>query len=126
MKMTTLETAVLNALLAGNHPVLATMREQLKHASVKSRDYTGVGFYTEFSVPTEVERASALERLVFGDVHATVPGLEAGVGFVLYIEQGLLHVLEGYTFDEPWPQEVQSFSLAYSEPTRSGVLSRLG
>ena len=46
-------------LLRGNHPVLATLRDQFAVAIVKEPDFTGVGFFIHFVVPTTAVR---LER----------------------------------------------------------------
>jgi hypothetical protein len=38
-----------------------------------------------------------------GDVSGELEGLANGAGFVLFIRDGRLKMLEGFTFDEPWP-----------------------
>ena len=53
-----------------------------------------------------------------GDVYAEIPGLEHGAGFVLYIKDGYLDMLEGYSYDEPWPSSVEGFALHYSSGER--------
>jgi hypothetical protein len=45
-----LEQAVLDMLLSGDHPVLAKLRAQVKHARVISKKLTGVGFFCSFEV----------------------------------------------------------------------------
>jgi hypothetical protein len=39
-------------------------------------------------------------------VIARMEGLEHGAGFMLFIDDGVLVMLEGYTYDEPWPQRM--------------------
>lgn len=73
MGLTPLEDAVLERLLAGEHPVLALLRGQLKEAEVVSRDLTGAGFFTSLRVPASCPPATVkCPRIVFGDVHATI------------------------------------------------------
>jgi hypothetical protein len=48
------------------------------------------------------------------------------MGFLLYVDRGLLHMLEGYSYEEDWPEEVGDFSISYASPARKGVLARLG
>ena len=48
-----------------------------------------------------------------GGVEATIEGLEHGVGFTLFLTDGWLDNLEGYTYDEPWPDTIETFSLRY-------------
>jgi hypothetical protein len=45
-------------------------------------------------------------------------GLQHGAGFILTVEGGSLHSLEGYSFEEPWPTEVRTFSLEYTRDPR--------
>ena len=46
------------------------------------------------------------------DVHADVPGLPAGAGFALFVEDGRLARLEGTTFGgEQWPEDLAGFTL---------------
>lgn len=122
-----LEAAVLQKLFDGDHPVLASLREQLSGLSVKNRERTGVGFFTEFSVAHAARPAPILSGSArFGDVEATIGGLKHGAGFLVYVDAGFLSMLEGYSYDEPWPARVDEFALRYLEPTRAAVLAKLG
>lgn len=114
-KLSALEVAVLLKLLAGDHPVLRVLRTQVERASVKSREFTGAGFMIELDLPTEVERARlGKEEVRVGGVVAEIGGLSHGAGFVLYVKDGRLDALEGYSYDEPWPTKVASFELRYT------------
>src|SRR6516225_10756113 len=102
--MNPLEREVMEELLRGAHPVLAALRSQLVEASVHSRDFTGTGFVTRFSVPMSLPRATAKDRLVIGDLAAEVGGLPYGAGFLLFISSGVLDMLEGYSYDATWAE----------------------
>ena len=53
--------------------------------------------------------------LTFGDVVADIPGVKnGGLGFFLYVRDGYLHKLEGYTYGEDWPSNVSNFRLSYA------------
>lgn len=126
MTLEPLEKAVLQKLLEGDHPVLTALRHQMSELSVKTRERTGAGFFTEFSMPRTAHPARMRSvKASFGDVEATISGLKHGSGFVLYIENGLLHMLEGYSYEEPWPEQVLDFSVRHSNPDRADVLARL-
>jgi hypothetical protein len=89
---------------------------------VASRKLSGSGFFTEFAaaewiVPAEMPT----KRIRFGDVEATIAGLKDGAGFLLYVDDGIIRMLEGYSFEEPWPEVVREFSLRYSDPSRGAV-----
>jgi hypothetical protein len=122
-ELTALELAVLTKLLDGDHPVLTQLRKQIPQLSVVSREFSGVGFFTDVSVLTRHDAVP--ESLTFGDVEATIEGLRNGAGFVLFVRAGAISMLEGYTYDEPWPETVGSFSLRYWEPTRAKLLADL-
>ena len=117
------EQAVLDKLLAGNHPVLATLRCQSEHGRLIKRENTGVGFYCDFDVDAD---ASVVQRdFQIGDVHAEIEGLAHGAGFVLFTHEGRLSMLEGFSYDEPWPDRIRSFSLRYLDPERKSELAKL-
>lgn len=109
--MEPLELAVLTRLLDGDGPTLEVLRRQLAVAQVQSRDHTGVGFCLNFDVPAEAERLSFKELQLEG-CDAVIPGLSGRAGFVLWIADGVLDALEGFTYsNEPWPADVGAFEL---------------
>lgn len=111
--MTGLERAVVNKLLVGKAEVFSTLRQQFSVAQVFKRELSGVGFFTEFSVPSDAPRLPGSPAFRFGDVGAEIKGLRNGAGFLLLIEDGCLKMLEGFSYDEPWPDDVSSFTLHY-------------
>jgi hypothetical protein len=111
------ERAVLDKLLAGDHPVLVVLRAQAHKARMTSRELTGAGFYCSFDVPPDAPILETKSDFHFGDVDAKIDGLEYGAGFVIFVRGGRLDTLEGYSYEEPWPSEVRNFILTYqSEP----------
>jgi hypothetical protein len=99
--------------LAGNESSLQILQQQLNKAKVMSREFTGVGFFSRFEVPAEAQLSDVL-TLTLGDVGAQIEGLTAGAGFVLYVRNGRLKQLEGYSYgDEPWPSNIRKFDVGY-------------
>jgi hypothetical protein len=117
------EETVLATMLTGDHPVLATLREQSKHGRVANRTHSGVGFFCEFELSSDAPLVRG--NFHIGDVHADLKGLAHGVGLVLFIREGRLSMLEGYTYDEPWPKNIASFTLRYSDSERKSELAKL-
>jgi hypothetical protein len=113
MRLNELEIAVIEKLLAGDYDSLAVLRRQVQQTEVDRRELTGVGFFTYLSVTRCIGRLPQPSRIVLGDVQARIPGLKFGAGFLLYIVDGALQMLEGYTYDEQWPKLVDSFELEY-------------
>jgi hypothetical protein len=114
-ELTDLEIAVLDKLLAGEDSNLAILRSQLANVDVTHRENTGVGFYVHFFFPSEIERLPNRDRIIFGDVNAEVEGLKFGAGFLLFISDGAIKMLEGYSYEEPWPTEIKKFVLRYAD-----------
>jgi hypothetical protein len=112
------EQQVLDKLLAGEHPVLVTLRAQAERAQVRRREYTGVGFFCDFDVPSDARALPTSGDFHLGDVNASLDGLNHGAGFVLFVRNGRLATLEGYTYEEPWPQQVRNLELTYQREPR--------
>jgi hypothetical protein len=112
--MQELTQQTLQMLLAGDDPALAILRSQLEVAKRRPPEYTGVGFFIHFDVPQEATRLPGNPTIRFGDVIAEIEGLQHGAGFVLFIDNGVLAMLEGYTYDEPWPEKVSTYKLKYT------------
>lgn len=106
------ENAILQKLLEGDLPFFVNLREQLVECIVNDREHTGVGFFTSLSVPDHLPRIRGLD-VTFGDVVCEFPETRTEVGFLLYIKDGVLDMLEGYTYDEPWPSPDARYSLKY-------------
>ena len=93
---------------------------------MKSREPTGVGFFTEFTLaPDATPLPSSLRSVKIDDVMATVGDSKIDVGFILFIKEGLIQMLEGYTFEDSWPEKLDGMSLYYSDPERKGLFAFL-
>src|SRR5688500_6631342 len=111
-----LEQAALDKLIAGDHPVLQTLRHQASRASLRAKEYTGVGVFCSFDVlPGTPTVAGGFE---LEDVTAEVAGFNHGAGFILFVREGVIELLEGFSYDEPWPDEIRDFEIAYVHEPR--------
>jgi hypothetical protein len=116
-----LERDVLATILAPHHLVMDALRRQLERCRVASRETTGVGFFTTFAIPEDVEPAPVTPgTMALGDVTATIEGLEHGAGFVLFVENGRLHMLEGFSYGEPWTDVNARYELKAGGVMHSG------
>jgi hypothetical protein len=113
MTLTPLEDAVMRLLLAGDDPTRVTLRRQLEVATVVSRELTGVGFFTNLAVPDSLRLQ--FDTLVLEGVGTSIGGLANAAGFILFIANGVIECLEGFSYGEGWPLEVESFTV-YAEP----------
>jgi hypothetical protein len=118
-----MERRALEMLLAGDNDELAIYRAQLNAATVASRKVTGVGFFTQLSVPAELPRVKNRARLVVGDLYAEVSGLEHEAGFLLFIEDGAIDILECFIVDDHWPDNAALRRLYYVRSAAPGSSS---
>ncbi|MGA7383648.1 MAG: hypothetical protein WBW81_02800 [Methylocella sp.] len=113
--LTELEKEVLEKLLNGKAPIFEILFQQYRYLSVTKREMTGVGFFTYFSIPKDVQCIPGEPSFLFGDVHADLKGLEGGAGFLLTINKGYLYDLEGYCYDGAWPQAIEIIRIYYDD-----------
>ena len=109
------EKAVMEKLLEKETSINKVLREQYKNASVVSRKFTGVGFFTDFNVPKNIPPVMEPVAYGYGNVSCIINGIE-NCGFVLFIKEGVMICLEGYTFMDKWPEVITSYHLEESNP----------
>jgi hypothetical protein len=123
-QLSVFERAVMEAALVGDHPVLESLREQLHYCSVRNRSYSGVGFFTEFTIdPGTPAAPTSRDSVHIGDVAASVNGLKHGAGFVVFVRGGYLDMLEGHSYDEPWPEQIEEYEIQYTSEGPRDVAS---
>lgn len=111
IKFEDFENIVMTKLLSGEDPILSLLREQFKKALVEKREFTRTGFFTDFYFKNPVQQIESCKNFHIGDVAGTIN--DTGVDFVLFIDNGLISLLEGYTFGDPWPEHINKFELGY-------------
>lgn len=110
MELLPLEREVLSRLLDGDDEMRAVLRSQVPSLRVTSRESTGVGFFTHLTIGDDSPRLDPPhERHAISGVQAEISGLDDRAGFVLFVTDGAIDVLEGFTYVEPWPDRVDQF-----------------
>src|SRR5258708_13232243 len=94
-----LEHAVVRGMREMDPGDQAALEGQLSTATILRRENTGVGFYTRFSIKHCADTVIGGERLRRGPV-AKIHGLEHGMGFILWLNEGYSDCLEGYCYQE--------------------------
>jgi hypothetical protein len=118
--MNELERAVMDAALAGEDSRLVILREQLSTAEVTSRDFTEAGFLTHFSVTGQAPRLTEPIKNPIDDVCAELVGEEHPAGFLVWVEDGVLQSLEGFSYIAKWPADAQLQRLFYVRTEPAG------
>ena len=99
-------------LLTGNEEALNILHEQYKSA-IKKKEFSGSGFFTNFEIPKNALVLPKKRSFQFGDVVGEINDVENGVGFVLFVKEGKIDMLEGYTYEEKWPDKIINYKLSY-------------
>lgn len=86
--------------------------KQYNSSFIKSREFTGHGFYTDYIVDDSLAIKNNL-NFELGNTKAEINGLKFGAGFILFIRNGLITTLEGYSYGEPWPSEIKEYKLFF-------------
>lgn len=112
MKLSDFEIAVIDVLIKDD-PEEKALREQLNGATVEKREYTGVGLFTEISVPNDRPRLLKSNRYIeeTPKVHLEHPDLKDGAGVLLWFEEGYISMLECYAYEESWPKNEALFKI---------------
>jgi hypothetical protein len=102
--LTDLEAAILAA-IATSRPELGPLVADVR---VTSRELTGCGSYTQLH--SSAGRVFGLDRHIGLDALTLVPGVNNGLGAVLFCKQGKPEFLEIYTYGEDgWDGNSQGF-----------------
>jgi hypothetical protein len=118
--LTPLEAEAMRLFLAGEHPVLGKLRQQIEHITGVNRKLTGGGFYTTFELAQDTPVLAGLPKFEIGDVGGPVHGITYGAQFVLYVAGGKIQMLEGCVIGwEKWPSTVTDFELSYGNGLRN-------
>lgn len=115
LELTSFEREVMEFALDGQpHKKL---RQQLATASVSRRELTGVGFFADFEVRSPARCFSATGHFIIRDVGAEIWDLAHGAGFLVFVVDGRLALLEGFAYgDERWPASAAVRRLYYHRP----------
>jgi hypothetical protein len=89
------------------------LEQQFSGAVVLSRENSGAGFFTAIFVPHDIPPVSGPNVLGY-ETSAQVAGLNYGMGFVLFVEDGRLHLLEEYSYEPESTSEIQIETVQFS------------
>ncbi len=101
---------VVDLILSPDRPGFAILREQYVCSIVRDVEFTGVGFFLNYEVPVELPCAIP-RNFTIGGFNADLDGVSHGVGFELFVRDGKIAFLEGFTYDEGWPDHITRYEL---------------
>lgn len=106
------ERRLLLKFVDGKDNTFALLRKQADSVTTTRRRMTESGFWVEYRVDTSEYNVSDRD-FHLGDVFGTSNELHNGIGFVLFVRDGQIKAMEGYTFDEKWPKQLDNIDLKY-------------
>jgi hypothetical protein len=107
-----LDQTLMDALLAGEDPMLQALRDQYAKAVISGHDFTGVGFFTHFAVRPDVPRVTP-RNFDIGDISLDIAGVDSGAMANLAIREGVIDYLEVITYAGDWPENPVLHSISY-------------
>jgi hypothetical protein len=90
--------------------------EQLQSAEVTARDFTGVGFYTEFNVDRGIKPVNVTSS-PGGWVRSKVGPNAYPLEFMLYVRNGYAEMIEAYSFFDGYG-DLDLLTASFTDPER--------
>lgn len=111
MKATDLEIAVLKMMLAHADPPASTAVLDPEAVKVIERAFTGIGVMTSLEQCEGLRLFDKGVALRWGEIGARLNADRLETGYVVYVDDGYVNTIEGYTYGRDWPREVDRFEL---------------
>jgi hypothetical protein len=102
--------AIVGQALGGND----MWRRQIDHLRVSNRKFTSTGFQSLFTLtdPAMMVVPFVANEVVSGWIRTDLPDVATGIGHVLYIERGMMMMLEGVSRGPNFPAEISQYEVA--------------
>ena len=116
MEAIELEKLVIESMLADRElkPVKSTVN--LDAVVVVGREFTGVGFLVEYERSDELRVFGTGVKLRWGKVGARLNAAKIETGYLVYVDDGYVTAVEGYTYGDKWPDQVKDIELYELKP----------
>ncbi len=102
-----IELHVIRSMLIKQYGPNSSFLDQLAVARVENWRMTGVGIFVNLMIPGEAARVDAVDTEISEGYRTSLDAPCDLIGFTLFIREGCLSFLEGYTFgDVKWPDEL--------------------
>lgn len=112
MKASELEKAVIERMLTdGELAPISRSIINFNVVTVSDREFTGAGFLTEFERSEELKLFGLGVSLRWGKVGARLGASKVETGYLVYVDDGYITAIEGYTYGDEWPGQVEQMEL---------------
>ena len=86
------------------------LARQYNSAIVTKRTVNSPGFYTNYEIGDKTASLGDGVDLQLGENQWNVNGLKYGSDYILWVKNGFISSLEGFSYDELWPNEITEVS----------------
>jgi hypothetical protein len=77
---------------------------------VRERWFSGAGFFTDLSKNDILKVDKNGVEEIWGEVGAKLNDDSIDSGYLLYIRDGYIETIEGYTYGDDWPEDIYNFT----------------
>ena len=106
MKFEEFESIIIRDIIEQYPQYKQKLLAQFESVTVQKRERFASGFYTDYAVGATDQTLGEGVDLQLGENQWNINDLECGSDYILWIENGLIHSLEGFSYQEPWPDEI--------------------
>src|SRR4051794_31829458 len=86
------------------------LRQQMESAKVINFENSGAGFFSDLVVASD---APLIEKSPLDGAYGKVSGIEHGMGFIVFLKEGRLSMIEGYCNGDVPTTEIDFSRVAY-------------
>lgn len=108
MQLNTIEKEIIKCFLSGKG--ISVEDDFFYNLKVKSRELSGVGFITDLEKSEQLKIGEENETYKFSDLEARI-NVSIETGYLIYVENGFLDAIEGYTYTDDWPEEIYKIDI---------------
>ncbi|HWD58335.1 MAG TPA: hypothetical protein VG308_08665 [Stellaceae bacterium] len=104
--LSAVERQIIETMIIGEYGPATLFLRQIGVAQIDKRRLTGVGVFVDLSIPRSAPRVDAISAELSAGFRTSFSTPADVVGFTLFIRDGAVSFLEGYTYgDAVWPEE---------------------
>ena len=106
MKFEEFEKIIINDIIEQYPEYKSKLQAQFATSTVQKREFSKYGFSTYYAVEASQETLGDGVDLQLGKHQWKINGLQHGSDYILWIKNGFISSLEGFSYSELWPNEV--------------------
>ena len=106
MKFEKFEKIIITDIIDQYPEYQSKLQAQFEKITVQKREFSAYGFSTYYVVTATEDTLGDGENLQLGKHQWKINGLQHGSDYILWIKNGLISCLEGFSYHEHWPNEI--------------------